>query len=273
MRAIQAAWSYLTLSGDAPQDGDSATAAFTDHGGDGANHSPPHHQHHGGSGGGDGVAPGSVVLYGIGIGTGPALALAGSAPVRHTVGGVVLESALYSGAAAVVGRGAPRWLLGVGELAALLPGAVDLWRNHVAVRSVECPVALMHGTCDEVVPLAHAQRLARLCQSPVRTFWIDLASHGALPKVACDGYTADFLRFVADPAASAPASREHDQELGIGDFSQALRDAYDDDVELALAREYDDSNEQYDGGPSEGFSLSAFSAENFENEETRCTVS
>lgn len=71
----------------------------------------------------------------------------------------------------------------------------------------------MHGTLDEVVPLANGKRLHDLCARPHRPFWLDGFGHNDLPVDICDDYVRQFLVHL-DPARAA--SREFDKELGIG---------------------------------------------------------
>jgi pimeloyl-ACP methyl ester carboxylesterase len=58
-----------------------------------------------------GLEPGDIVLYGRSIGSGPTCALASSLPCRAAVAGVVLQSPVYSGASVLLGCGSKRaWL-------------------------------------------------------------------------------------------------------------------------------------------------------------------
>ncbi|CAE7887337.1 ABHD17A [Symbiodinium necroappetens] len=84
-------------------------------------------------------APNRIVLFGRSIGTGPTVDLA----VRHPeIRGVILQSPIESCGRAVFGN-----------LASWLGYRMDLFRNYEKVDKVECPVLVMHGTDDDIVPI------------------------------------------------------------------------------------------------------------------------
>ena len=94
-----------------------------------------------------GVPPARVVVVGVSIGSGPATALA----ARHPVRGLILQSAFTSLPDAAC-RHYP-WL----PCRLLLS---DRYDNLGAAPSVGCPVLLLHGAADDIVPVEHVHRLA-----------------------------------------------------------------------------------------------------------------
>lgn len=42
---------------------------------------------------------------------------------------------------------------------------------------VNCPVLVMHGRADEVVPLSHGEKLFAAAPEPKRYLWVDEAGH------------------------------------------------------------------------------------------------
>lgn len=100
-----------------------------------------------------GVAAERVVLHGISIGGGVALPLAG----RHAVRGLVLE-APFTRLSDVAFAHWPflpfRWILR------------DRYDNLSAAASVTCPVLILHGDADEIVPVEHSERLAKAFPRP-----------------------------------------------------------------------------------------------------------
>ena len=127
------------------------------------------------------VQPSRLVLYGRSVGGGPATDLAARLPV----GGLVLESTFTS--AFVVMTRVP-----------LLP--FDRFPNLRHLRRVHCPVLVMHGTADEVIPLAHGRRLYEEARSPKQALWVEGAHHNDLALVAGPRYwtaLADFARTIA----------------------------------------------------------------------------
>jgi fermentation-respiration switch protein FrsA (DUF1100 family) len=125
-----------------------------------------------------GVPPRRVILLGRSVGAGPSVDLA----TRVPVGGLVLESAFVT---------AFRVLTRV----PLLP--FDKYRNIDKIIRVACPVLVIHGTADEVVPLWHGQRLFQAAREPKRALWVDGAGHNDLMLVA----GARYGRALADFAA------------------------------------------------------------------------
>ncbi len=124
------------------------------------------------------VPPQRVILLGRSVGAGPSVDLAARAPV----GGLVLESAFVS-AFRVVTR------------VPLLP--FDKYRNLDKLARVGCPVLVIHGTADEVVPLWHGQRLFEAAREPKRALWVDGAGHNDLMLVAGRRYARALADFAA----------------------------------------------------------------------------
>jgi fermentation-respiration switch protein FrsA (DUF1100 family) len=122
-----------------------------------------------------GTPPERIIAYGRSVGAGPAIDLA----ARRPVGGLVVESGFVS---------AFRVLTRV----PLLPG--DRFRNIDKIGRVRCPVLVMHGRADDIIPLSHGTALWEAAPEPKRFLWADRAGHN------------DFW-LVADPPA-AGALRE-----------------------------------------------------------------
>ena len=132
------------------------------------------------------VAPSHLVLYGRSVGGGPATDLAARLPV----GGLVLESAFVSA-------------FRVLTKAPLLP--FDRFHNLAHVKRVRCPVLVIHGTADEVIPFSHGRRLYDAAHAPKQSLWIDGAHHNDVALVGGERYwTAirDFGRSVAARSAT-----------------------------------------------------------------------
>lgn len=99
------------------------------------------------------VPPSRVVIFGCSVGTGPASALAARVQASgSSIGALVLLSAYTS----------------IRDAAASLVGAVayivlaERWDNAAALRTLTCPVLLLHGTSDEVIPFRQGEQLAEL---------------------------------------------------------------------------------------------------------------
>ena len=87
-----------------------------------------------------GVPPGRIIAYGRSVGSGPAVDLA----TRRPLAGLVVESGFVT-AFRVMTR------------VPLLP--FDKFRNIDKIGRVSCPVLVMHGDEDDIVPIAHGRRL------------------------------------------------------------------------------------------------------------------
>lgn len=119
-----------------------------------------------------------VLLYGRSVGGGPAVELA----ANESFAGLVLESAFVSAF-----RVLTRW--------PLLPG--DKFKNLKKLPRVRCPVLVMHGRHDRVIPFWHGERLHAAVRGPRQKFWVDGAGHNDLLEVADETYWAALSDFVA----------------------------------------------------------------------------
>jgi uncharacterized protein len=125
-----------------------------------------------------------IVLWGESLGSGVAIALA----AKRKVGRVLLESPFTS--AADIGASV-YWYVPVRLL------MKDQFRSDERIRHVTVPVLILHGTDDQVVPIAFGERLFALANEPKRMVRIPGGGH-----VNLDGFGAqDIARpFVAEAA-------------------------------------------------------------------------
>mmetsp|Transcript_37715 Transcript_37715/g.48816 ORF Transcript_37715/g.48816 Transcript_37715/m.48816 type:complete len:397 (-) Transcript_37715:146-1336(-) len=154
------------------------------------------------------ISPESIVLYGRSIGSGPTIDLASRPFCRDSIAGVILQSPILSGGSVLLGPSA-------GQAAR----PFDIFTNYAKIGRVNRPVAVMHGTNDEVVPLVNGQRLSSLCVRPYQPFWIDGHGHNDMPPNLCDDYA---LRFLTSLQIPPPGQGDRDiEEL----FSKCRADA------------------------------------------------
>jgi abhydrolase domain-containing protein 17 len=125
-----------------------------------------------------GIPPERIILYGRSVGSGPATELA----ARQPVGGLILESA-FTSTFVVLTR------------VRLLP--FDRFDNLHHIRSVQAPVLIIHGTADEVIPVAHGRRLYEAAPGPKEAFWVPGARHNDVAQRAGGAYV-DALRHFAE---------------------------------------------------------------------------
>lgn len=125
-----------------------------------------------------GLPPRRIIVYGRSVGAGPAVDLA----ARRPVAGLVLESAFLT---------AFRVLTRI----PLLP--FDKFRNIDKITRVRCPVLVMHGLADDVVPPAHGRRLFEAAPEPKRSLWVERAGHNDFMWVASARYGETLREFAA----------------------------------------------------------------------------
>ncbi len=116
-----------------------------------------------------GVPPERIILYGFSLGGGPAVDLAAD----RRCAGLILRSAFTSAFRVFTGR-------------RLLP--FDRFDNLAKIGRVGCPVLVIHGTADPVVPFSHGRRLYAAATGPKRRLWVDGAAHNDLIDTAGDAY-------------------------------------------------------------------------------------
>jgi fermentation-respiration switch protein FrsA (DUF1100 family) len=118
-----------------------------------------------------------IVLHGRSIGGGVACAVA----AERTPAGLILESTFTSLASFC-------WKFGVPPVLCSNP-----YRNDAVVRGLEAPVLVMHGTMDDIVPVAHGRALRDMARKA--TFLEQPAGHNNFPSdwKAYEGAIASFL--------------------------------------------------------------------------------
>jgi len=119
-----------------------------------------------------------IILYGRSLGAGAAVDLA----ARQSVGGLILESPFLT-AFRVMTR------------IPLFP--FDRFRNVDKIGRVRCPVLVMHGEADEIVPLWHGQRLFERAPGPKMFVSVPGAHHNDFMWVAGARYATALRDFEA----------------------------------------------------------------------------
>ncbi|EYF04800.1 alpha/beta hydrolase [Chondromyces apiculatus] len=140
-----------------------------------------------------GVPPERVIAYGRSLGGGPSVELAR----RKRLGGLVLESTFTS--VYRVATGVP-----------LFPR--DRMVSIDKIGQVGCPVLVIHGRRDRVVPFKHGEALFASAPEPKRALWVDEAGHNDVMFVDERRYDEAVRGFVALVA-------EEEKRRGGGDGS------------------------------------------------------
>lgn len=129
-----------------------------------------------------GFRPEDVIVVGFSIGTGPATELA----AMCKVGGLVLEAPYMS---------APRAVTRIRLL------AIDPFQNVSRIRSINCPLLVIHGTDDRVVPFSQGAALFRHALEPKRLVKVDGAGHvDFIDVMGEETYRKTIEGFVSDAA-------------------------------------------------------------------------
>lgn len=116
------------------------------------------------------IDPQHIVLYGRSVGSGPSCYLAQKLSREQKgglgVGGLILHSPFLSVCRVVVDLG--------------IENSFDAFPNVSRVRDVTCPVFIMHGTKDEVVPFYHGRNLYEALPENIQygaPFWAENMGH------------------------------------------------------------------------------------------------
>ena len=122
--------------------------------------------------------PERIIVLGRSLGSVAAVDLA----ARQPVAGLILEGGLISG---------QRVLFPV----PLFP--FDRFRNLEKMGRVRCPVLVIHGTADNVIPFRHGEALFRAAHEPKRNWWVQNAGHNDLAYQAGPEYGRKLQEFAA----------------------------------------------------------------------------
>jgi alpha-beta hydrolase superfamily lysophospholipase len=123
------------------------------------------------------VQPNRIIAFGRSVGSGPACDLAS----RHSLAGLILESA-FTSAFRVMTR------------IRVLP--FDKFDNLRKIKSVRCPVLIIHGTEDSVINISHGKELFAAANEPKQAIWVQGANHNDVAFIGGTAY-ADSLKAFA----------------------------------------------------------------------------
>lgn len=101
---------------------------------------------------------------------------------REPLGGLIIESSFVT---------AYRVLTRV----PLLP--FDQYKTIKKIKQVQCPVLIIHGKNDQVIPFWHGERLFAQANKPKQKFWVDNAGHNNLLQLADRSYEKALQKFIS----------------------------------------------------------------------------
>ena len=109
-----------------------------------------------------------IIVYGRSLGSGPSCYLAEKYP---NLSGLILQTPLTSVYRVMV------------DFRFTLPG--DMFPNIDRMKHIQCPVLVIHGTRDEIVPTEHAEQLIAACPHGNKSiFLVEGAGHNNIESVA-----------------------------------------------------------------------------------------
>ncbi|NET29399.1 alpha/beta hydrolase [Okeania sp. SIO1I7] len=123
-----------------------------------------------------GIPANQIIVYGRSVGGGPSVDLAS----REPVAGLIIESS-FTTAFRVVTR------------IPIYP--FDKFRSIDKIKNVNCPVLVIHGNADRVIPFSHGKQLFTTANEPKLSFWVDGAGHIDLLEVAGERYEKVMIEF------------------------------------------------------------------------------
>lgn len=134
-----------------------------------------------------GIPPNSIILYGQSVGSGPSCYMA----TQHNFRGLILHGGLVSGLHVVSRPGCCK--------PSTLFSCCDIYRNKARLRSVQCPVLLMHGCKDEVIDIAHSRQMHEVISEVAKhpPYWVPEAGHNNLVETNPQGYINALQHFLA----------------------------------------------------------------------------
>ena len=115
------------------------------------------------------VPPEKIIAHGRSLGGAVAVDLA----QRRRLGGLIIESSFIT---------AYRVLTGVPVF------AFDKFKSISKIKRVQCPVLVVHGKKDEVIPFRHGEKLFEAANEPKSFWWVENAGHNNLQEAAGTAY-------------------------------------------------------------------------------------
>ncbi|MDF7808080.1 alpha/beta hydrolase [Pontiellaceae bacterium B12219] len=125
------------------------------------------------------IEPKTIIAHGRSLGGAVAIWIA----AHHEVGGLIVESSFVSA-------------LRVKTVFSVFPW--DKFKSAKLIHTVDCPVLIIHGTKDRLIPLWHGKKLYAAAPEPKARFWIEEGGHNNYAYVAEERYTETISAFIAE---------------------------------------------------------------------------
>ncbi|WP_414513659.1 alpha/beta hydrolase [Nostoc sp. PCC 9305] len=134
------------------------------------------------------IPPERIIVLGRSVGGGSAVNLAMQKPVA----GLIIESSFISAFQVIVPF-------------RILP--FDKFPNLDKIKKVKCPILVIHGKADNIIPFAHGEKLFKAAISPKLSLWVEEANHNDLFSIAEEKYHRTLQEFTSLVKANQQLSR------------------------------------------------------------------
>jgi pimeloyl-ACP methyl ester carboxylesterase len=124
-----------------------------------------------------GYTPEKITLYGRSLGSGPSTWLA----EQEGVAGLILDGAFTSTFRVMTRIKLLSW---------------DKFDNYARLPNIKCPILIIHGTDDRVVPFTQAQQNWKRIEGTKQKLFVQGAGHGDIIEIAGDNYWNIVLPFI-----------------------------------------------------------------------------
>ncbi|MGF1934916.1 MAG: alpha/beta hydrolase [Nostoc sp. ChiQUE02] len=122
------------------------------------------------------IPPERILVLGRSVGGGSAVNLA----MRKPVAGLIIESSFISAFQVIVPF-------------RILP--FDKFPNLENIKKVKCPILVIHGKADNIIPFSHGEKLFNAAIAPKLYLWVEEANHNDLFWVAEEKYRQTLQEF------------------------------------------------------------------------------
>ena len=123
------------------------------------------------------ISPQHIIAFGRSVGGGSAIDLA----ARKPVAGLVAESTFISAFRVVIPF-------------PILP--FHKFKNLEKITKIKCPVLVMHGTADDVIPFNHGEKLFEAAPQAKLFLWVQGANHNNFDEIAGVKYEETLRKFI-----------------------------------------------------------------------------
>ena len=116
---------------------------------------------------------------------------------------------------------------------------MDKFPNIDRMPNIDCPVFIVHGTRDEVVPFYHAEELHKASRHKYAPYYVEGAGHNNVEKFAWD-YLARINQFIEH--VDAFVARKNAQKIDANNVNYEYHDSSDEEMEIPKKQEDSDTS-------------------------------